>query len=326
MTTSTLGVVQATPIQPPVVGLIASLGPPGGPYLDPPDTFDPFTLPAFNPDRPAPQPPQAPLSPSGRQVALEALRWEAGYQYLPEQTCLATGVSDPCNAALSSIPANPDVVKVEPMLVWAGDKCSPFGWEAHDFVGRATRALLATESKLIAAELWKGTQAKTSGWDNHYLAADAYADTLSTSPVSPTTALDCLEQGLADCGNGMRGVIHCTRQLGSFWSSLGQTFRSVNGQIVTYMGTVIIPDAGYDGSGPQGQPRVDGSQWAYATLMPTVRRSPVEVIPGSFAEALTKTTNLLEWRATRLATVSYPSCCQLAVEINLPICAEGGAS
>lgn len=313
-----MGVVMAPPAEPPRVGLIASLGPSGGPYLDPPDTIAEFQ--------------QAPLERDGSPFTAPGVgpqRWYDKASYLPEQVCLAGGVTDPCSqTAAKSIAASPAVVNATPFMVWAGDKCSTFGWEAHDFMGRATRALLAVESKLIAQEFWKGTLTSASGWSNRYLASDAFSDTLSSpnTPVSPTTALDYLEQGLADCGNGQQGAIHCTRQLGSIWSALGNTYRSVNGQILTWMGTLIIPDAGYDGSGPQGQPRVDGSQWAYATLMPQVRRSPVDVFPGSFAEAVIKATNDVEWRAERLAVVTIPACCQLAVNVNVPLALEGGAS
>ncbi len=300
MTTNGLGVVPSPPAEPPLVGLIAALSPP---YLID-DTGQPLG------DRTAPGGPAEGPEPS--------IRWEGAVRYNPEQQCISSGVTDPCGPDMSSILPNPALVEAQPYLVWAGDKCSAFGWSARDYIGRATRALLASESKQIAKEFWTGEQAQDSGWPNVFLASSS-AVTLTASPQAPATALDFLEQGLGDCSNGARGVIHCTRQLGSFLSGLGNTVRNINGTIQTYVGTLIIPDAGYDGSGPSGQPAVAGSQWAYATLMPTVRRGPVDVIPSSFEEAIIRGTNDLEFRAQRPAVVTIPPCCILAVEVDLPL-------
>lgn len=312
------GIVVPPKAEPPFVGLIAALS--GTQYLiDSPETFPPFEQPGL--ERGEPSHSNQPANPTQP-------RWAGGVRYLPEQVCNEGWVSDPCGTTTLVIPANGDVVNFIPFYAGTGDKCSAFGWEAHDFIGRASRALLAVQSKLIATELWKGAQAQASGWPNHYLASDAFADTLSApnTPLSPAQALDVIEQGLADCGNGQRGVIYCTRQFGSFLSGLGNTLRDQNGRIVTYAGTIIIPDAGFDGSGPQGQPAVSGSQWAYATLIPEVRLSPIEVYPDTFEEAVIRGTNDIEWRAQRLASVTFPDCCHLAVNVDLPAVLVGGAS
>lgn len=412
--TVTMAVVPSPAAEPPIVGLVASLGPPGGAYLDPPDTFDAWNWAAFNPwaAPPARWTAEAVVAAGGRWCASEPLtaaqdrtvaaaifaglvdgsddkqvaalveavqaygcdavyerivasadaaglglpryggaplfpgdgparpdeprsplgpnraRWEDGFQYLPEQVCTTGTVQDPCSPDLTGVAAQPDVVKEQPFLVWAADRCSSFGWAAHDYRGRAIRALLAAESKQIAAEQWNGTRAQAAGWPNAYLASDVMSDTLTAPgvPAVPANALDLLEQGLAARSNGQRGAIYCTPQLGSFWSGLGQTLRTVNGVIVTYRGTVVIPDAGYDGRGPQGQPAVGGSQWAYATLLPTVRRGEVVVAPDTYAEALDRSTNTVTWRAWRLAAVTWPACAQVAAEVSMPLALLGGVS
>jgi hypothetical protein len=220
-------------------------------------------------------------------------------------------------------PPNPTEVVGIPRLIWAGDTCSTFGFGARDYKGRASRALEASESYLIARELWLGTQAQASDWEADgvgWLASTA-AQVVTTMPVDVGTALDMLEQAIADTSNGQQGFIHCTRQMGSALSQLGNTFRNVNGQILTYAGTVICPDAGYPGTGPAGQAVTDGSQWAYATLLPTVRRSPIEVIPDTFEEAIyrfTPTPNELSFLAYRFADATYPPCTLIAVEVDLP--------
>lgn len=326
-----MGVVQSPPLQVPPVGLIAALGPAGGPYLDPPDGLPSFEWPPFEPDRPV----QLPGDATGRTATRDevfgaarepAQRWEDEVQYLPEAFCGTGEAQDPCSPGMfNQVQATPSVVHAKSFEVTAGDTCSTLGWAAHDFVGRATRALLAVESRQIAAEFWTGKLAVQAGWPNTYLASTG-SDTVTNGPSSAATVLDCLEQALAECGNGQRGAIHCTPQLGSLWSGFGNTLRNVNGLILTYRGTIIIPDAGYDGSGPGGTPATDGSQWTYATLLPTVRRGEVIVNPSTFEEAIDRRLNTLTWYAHRMANVSVPGCCVLAAQVDLPLCLVGGAS
>ena len=256
-------------------------------------------------------------------------RWETGYAYSPEQTQTDGLVDDPCNMAAMVIPGNPAWVEVQPGIVWAGDHCSTFGWEARDFIGRATRALLASESKHAAREFWTGRQAQASGWPNTYLASTA-AEVISATPLTPSLALALLEEGLAQTTNGGPGAIHCTRQCASSFSELGNTFRQMDGTIVTWMGTVIIPDAGYSGTSPNGTPPTSGSQYAYATLMPTVRRSQIviEPAPEDLAAALDRRTNFIEWRAWRAIGVEVPPLGGLgwpvlACAVNLPLSPAG---
>ncbi len=307
VSTNGLGVVPSPPAEPPQVGLLASLS---GPYLID-DTGQPLG------DKTANGGPTEGPEPE--------IRWEGAVRYNPEQQCTAAGATDPCAPDMSHIPGNPDLVEAQPAMIWAGDKCSTFGWSARDYKGRATRALLASESKQIAKELWSGTQAQASGWPNRYLASDL-ANVISNGPMAVRDALSCLEQVLGECSTGARGMIHCTRQMGVELSELGNTFRAVGGLILTYMNTIIVPDAGYDGSGPDGQPAANGSQWAYATLMVTVRRGPIDVLPGSFEEAIIRGTDDLEFRASRPAVATFPLCCHLAVEVNLPLCVGTGVS
>jgi hypothetical protein len=303
---TTMGNVNTPPVEPPVVGLIAALQ--GTPYL-----LDDSG-----------QPLDDALNDSGQPDDTGVVRWFGGVHYMPEQTCYSAGAQNPCSPSFIAVPPNPEIVDFMPYLVWAGDECTALGWNSHDYRGRVTRALLAAESKQIAHELWGGTLAKASltssaPWPNHWLASPA-AQIISAGPQTVANALSFLEQGLADASNGQRGAIHCSRMLGSLWSELGNTFKaSTSGQILTYMGTAIIPDAGYDGSAPNGSPAVAGSQWAYATLMPTVRRGPISLYPDNFAETGLHLKNTVTWRANRLAVATFSPCVLLACEVNVPL-------
>lgn len=318
----TMAWVPAPPARPPLAGLIASLGPVGGPYLDPTDEWASPALPPLETARPQPTDADPAV---GAPVPQPAQEWERGFQYQPEMVCGGGGVTDPCNTDMDPPPEQPDSVEAEAFVVWTGDRCSSFGWKGHDFVGRVTRGLLAVESFYIAQELWTGTQAGASGWPNPVLASAA-SDVLTNGAVSPAQALACLEQGVAAAGKGQRGAIHCTPQLGLLWSELGSTLRTADGLIMTYRGTVIIPDAGYDGSGPSGADATDGHQWAYGTLLPQVRRGAVHYTPASYAEALSRSVNTITWLAWRAAAATFPACVHVAAEVDVPLCLTGGVS
>lgn len=254
-------------------------------------------------------------------------RWESGYAFQPE-ACRVSGVTDPCDPdAMTVTDANvPDEVEGEPFVVWAGDRCSTFGFSEQDFTGRVERQLLACESYQIAQELWKGTQAKASGWPNRYLASEA-SDVLTSAAEDVLDALACLEQGLAQCACGQQGMIHATRQVVTHWMANTLVRREGN-LLLTAMDTIVVADAGYDGSSPLGAAAANGSIWAYATGPVVVRRGPIEYIPvgGDWRTATaTSTTNVVELRAERMASATWDGCCHLAVEINLGLCGIGGA-
>lgn len=301
--TTIMSVVNAPPVREPLVGLIAALR--GTPYLIEAETESVTDV--------------APGAPALRAPGSAPQRWETGVEYLPEQYCYNAGATDPCNPDTRTPPANPATVKANAILVWAGDTCSTFGWQAHDFKGRAERALLGVMSEQISHELWTGRQTQASFWPNPYLACgSANVEVLNSSAVDPGPALALLEQGIAETSNGQQAMIHCTRQLGSALSELGNTFKSLNGTIQTYMGTIINADTGNPGTSPDQVKPTGGVGWAYATLMPTVRLSEIVVLPDTYEEAADQLHNNLTWFTQREATVDFPPCTLIAVKVNLP--------
>jgi len=250
-------------------------------------------------------------------------RWQLGITYQPEN-CSGGGVGDPCGGGSKTIGPNADIVDYDPFYVWAGDQCSAFGFDAHDYIGRANRLLLASESFQIAREFWTGAQATASGWPNRFLASAA-SDVLSPGTgLTPIQALSCLEMGLADCNDGQRGMIHATRQVALLWAQNGLIKREGN-LVLTINDTIVVADAGYDGSDPDGNPATNGAVWAYATDMVTVRRGPIAVVPDKFSEAVDRSVNLIEYRAERLAAATFDGCCHLAVQIAADVCGIGGS-
>lgn len=245
--------------------------------------------------------------------------WKEGFSFKPE-ACASSGVSDRCEIGSLDADSGADVVDFEPYLVWAGYECSTFGFNLDDYRGRAERALLACQSSQLEAELWSGTLARTGGPfdDNRYLSReDSDVVTAPGSVPTPTDALALLEQALGDCNCGQQAMIHATRGVASLWHQGGALRRDGN-LLLTVNDTIVVPGAGYDGSGPYG-PAADGSVWAYATGIVDVRLAPVDVIPGDVQNARDRANNTITIYAERAAAATWDGCCHFAAEINAPM-------
>lgn len=178
-------------------------------------------------------------------------RWETGFAIEPE-ACGNGGVGDPCAPGAKTLPDGPAIIEGEPFYVWEGDKCSTLGRGAReDRRARAERQLRATESYQIAREFWRGEQIRASDWDSQFLAS-AVADELNEggAALDPIDALACLEEGLGKASKGQRGMIHATRQVVTKWDEAGMLYREGPALRVTVNDTIVVADAGYDGSGP----------------------------------------------------------------------------
>lgn len=299
------------------------------------------------PTSPPPRPQEARLSlinsaPVLDEVAGGTDRWQEEFNFVPE-ACGDAHVSDPCQSVERVPDARPAPVDVKPFVVWAADRCSTFGFLSNadmatagdgasdeeraqaGYEARAQRFLERCQSKAISGELWEGTQAQDSGWPNQFLASSD-ADTLTEGPEPVIDVLACLEQALAQCGCGARGMIHATRQLVTHWAALGPSIlRREGGLLLTVHDTIVVSDAGYTGTGPNGEPASD-SIWAYATGMVNVRLSAIELLPARFADAVDRSLNIVDFYAQREASVFWDGCCHFAAEANLAACAFGGTS
>lgn len=251
-------------------------------------------------------------------------RWQQGVKWGPEQCGDSGATTVDCGVTDEMTPGtNPDIAMADPIVVYASDHCSTFGFEARDFTARALRQLDATQSFQVAKELWAGAITVAESLDNIPL-NDSSADTVTSAPVSIKFALGFLEQELAVCGQGRRGIIHMTPM--ALIHAVGQRLLEVSsaGVITTPLGTLVIADAGYDGSGP-GNVAAGASQWMYATTWMQVRLSPVDVIPGTLADArtwaaaITRSTNDVLVFAMREALVQWDPCCHKAAELDIPI-------
>lgn len=266
-------------------------------------------------------------------VVVDEERWQAGIEWAPENCAGGGAIGVDCFGSTPDMPVpdeNPGIASADPFVVWGADKCSTIGWQARDYEGRARRMLEATQSFSVAREFWDGAITLADSLINTPL-TDAAADTVTAAagPVGIVEALGLLDGALGECGKGRRGMIHMTTQ--AFVHARAAYAVELAGQVwITPNGTVVVADAGYTGSGPNGEDP-GATQWMYATSMVQVRLSPVDIIPGSLGEARAMreamdNANTVRIRAQRLALVQWDQCCHLAAQVDIDAPLVGGAS
>lgn len=249
--------------------------------------------------------------------------WMGGFTWTPE-ACGESGTFSICADDTDLVtPSRPADRSFDPFGIWAGDTCSAMSFRndlAGEYESRATRQLIACQSKQVAAEFWLGVIAQRDGNSNAYLRKAGAATVLgATSGVSPADGLACLEIYLADCSCGAEGMIHATRDVVSQWVEEGLIIR--DGRLLrTYLNTIVIPDAGYTGSAPIGVQDNPGVSWAYATDPVMVRLGAIEPLQTSLADAMTRDVNDIEYRVSRAAAAWFDGCCLGTIGIQVPAC------
>ncbi len=273
-------------------------------------------------------------------------RWVNGIEFEPEHRAIdlaahfpyfwqcpeATGMlwkdvtpkTGPGSTAWMPIPDQPSVVKWRPYTAHTGDPCvSVMGWAGRDPRGRAKRLLQANLSRIVANELWTGARtgnaANSAQFGNNFLASSPTLPDADT-PTGWMNALADLESRYHDLAN-TPGTIHCTVRTAAIWRSERLVFPSPTGRsLQTVFGNTVVPDAGYDGSGPAGHAAASRTQaWAYMT-------GPVVVAPrteseGGWHEALdfgaASQVQDVHWRAMCETFAFWDSQVDVGVLVNL---------
>lgn len=273
------------------------------------------------------QPPRYGLIVAAPVVDDASWRWGEGFTFDPE-ACAPGGVVDITACGSFGDPIDPQRgpanVDGDPFVVWAGDECSSFGYGARDWQGRARRALEAGQSFAMAHELWTGDLGDSAGLANTAL-ADLTSDTLTAGPDDPVDALACLDQGLATVLRGRRGMIHMTVQAFTHLAASQALVR--DGALwTTPIGSVVVADAGYTGSGP-GDVAAATSQWMYGTSMLSLRLGPVETVGGpEDASGFAHSDNTVQVWAFRPVAFVWDECAHVAAEVDIAVCALDGVS
>lgn len=270
---------------------------------------------AVVPARPA-TPPLVSLLSSVPTVVYDDPHLSAGITYEPETCASADVLAGACSAPgdLPDVPVNEGAVVATPYLVHAGDRCSTMGRGERDGRGRATRLLLASQHQSIEHELWNGTVAQDQGYETPFLrdAASVTDLTPAGGPVTPRAALARLEQALGGCRT--RPVIHASI-LGAYYLP---EVRLDGAVWLTKKQTIVVPGAGYDGSGPVGEDApAEGETWLYGTGLVDVRMDPVFTVPDEELESIDRRLNDQTYRAMRYAVASFDPCCHFAIRMVL---------
>lgn len=258
-------------------------------------------------------------------------RWVGGFSYRPEK-CNGGAAFDP-SGPLPAMDTVENMIDVHPYEVMGSDEASAFGLGSDalraERLDYARRDYFACESKIIEAELWKGTQSRAAGWGNRFLADSTVTLPEGDRLLGYLTALAALEKAIDDGTCGAQGMIHARADTISLWDT-GGALRRVGNLILTIHDTIVVPGSGYDGSAPIGATGEDpahygaipstDSAWAYATTVVDVRLSEfdeqqrdIERVNASSTSAAT--TNLVRTWVKRYAAATW-GCFHAAVHVD----------
>ena len=252
-------------------------------------------------------------------------RWVNGFAYEAESCDPAQSLPIWCNPGQvwdsrggTSYAKEPGlsggIVEYDPFLIIGSDFCTTLDRD-RDREGRARRQLLATESHQLEAEVWDGAIAYTEGNDNNYLAKDTTTD-LGSAELNQAFA--ALEQGLAECLHGQRGMIHATPYTVSLWYAQ-DLIRVEGGLLLSALDTIVVAGSGYSGSAPGEPPTpptdITLAAYAYATGMVAVRRGAIT--PADDGDTGSR---IDHYRNDETVFVERPvaatwSCCTLGIEV-----------
>ena len=228
-------------------------------------------------------------------------------------SCIASsrGFDETMTKASGSAGSGTLIGEFDPITVYLPETCTARGIvNDADFRSRAVAAFAAREAAALEYEFWTGSLLDT----NPHLDAAGATILNSGTTVGLVYGLELLEDAVG--ASTSAGMIHCTPGLATGWASLGLVSREGT-QLVTMLGTIIVPGSGYPGTAPAGGGAATGSEtWAIATGMVQVIRSEASVLPATLAEALDRESNEVTYRVERHYLATLDGCFRAAVIID----------
>jgi hypothetical protein len=238
------------------------------------------------------------------------VRWESGFSWLPERCITHQGFS-PCGTLDGEPDESPaSVAHYLPPGFRVRDICTTLDGARN--ADRVRRQAEAVTSFIVARELWTGTltQADPGTVDGSPYVNPFLADGNATEVAAPTDltlAIATLEQEARVAANGQQVFIHLPMGMLPPVANV----RRVGNVLYTANDSVLVADAGYDGTGP------DPGTWLYATGPVQVRLSPVEIIDDA-VQTVDRTTNRQEIWAERVFAATFDPCVHLAMNVAAP--------
>jgi hypothetical protein len=300
---------------------------------------------------------------SAQSVSGSGDRWQNGLVWLPELCGVNVGTWIPCpidaagapvsGAPLTAAGTTPGLEAYKPFVVEMEAPPCAGVWMADELRARANRQFEAYYPSQVEREFWGGLRyvERPDGTVGPNFALrsivpnqDAFAGGLGhtqpgllngTTTVQAGTALDLIEQAMAGCAAGSRGMIHASAGTVSEWVRKGYVQPNGVRLVTKNRGDIVVS---YSGTAPDGPRAVTGGAetasktnvWAYATSMVTIREGDVDATEmptgstlanrrdGSVAGAFTPRTNQLSFTLRRAVAVVADPCCAFAVRITGP--------
>lgn len=246
--------------------------------------------------------------------------WERGLTYLPEAVggyralSGCTALTDDHEAERGPAP----IVDYQPWELEVQDPCrTTFGYSEQAVTERLRRAYDAVESYGIAHELWTGalTVADSdagSGRDPNP-ALTRGPTVLGAGPVAPRRGLGLLEEAIGDALHGSQATLHVSRAARPYLWEL----EKVGYLLFTKIDNLIVCDAGYPGTAPDGATDADDVVWIYATGPVVVRRSQLFLGPTEGAQVIDTETNTVRRTASKVVAATFDPSTLYAIPITL---------
>lgn len=227
---------------------------------------------------------------------------------------------------LTTLPGGIPSRATDPFLVYSWLPCDVIG-EGYDEMERRTReALVRNGPTTVEQVFWTG--GTSNGVVSPHLAANAVisevvggsttylqtAATVITGTFTPTNAIARLESVMAGCYGG-RPFIHVPRIVTPYLSER-MIVKASGNRLVTDNGSVVVPGAGYTGTGPDGSAATNGNVWIYATGKVKAWSSPIDFTENSVAESIYRPTNTSVIIAKQWWMLGW-DCCHFALQMSL---------
>jgi hypothetical protein len=263
--------------------------------------------------------------------------WINGFQYETENCGFNASIQPIC------APGDPDIELFDnsdgpnylgniPFSIKVEDTCLAVGWDVADRKAKALRKLDLVTQKALETELSTGFHAKLYGGsigsgethstaEQQYLANQDTVQVLGNGSTSLGVGLALLEQALADCGAGSRGVIHVPRDVASLLDTHVQPDSDGKQLLTKNNHNWVISGSGYTGAGPGDESRDQRlTPWIYATGPIVVHLGAPEVITPRLADQVNARTNEMTVVAVKPAAVYWDGCCHFGIQVDLSLC------
>lgn len=201
-------------------------------------------------------------------------------------------------------------------------EASTMGSTPEEVKSLAVQAINIVIQKNIEHEFWTGQVSdQIDGVNISENRSLSQTDVVNMTPSGSTTtgvrakhAMAILERALGESTIGSKGVIHATRDVASVLDCSNQ-----DGALTTKLGNFVVAGSGYTGSGPADAAAPAGMAWMYATGPVTVRLGSINIREDDVQQAVSYSTNKIQYFVDRPAAVTWSTSKLYAVLVDLSL-------